>query len=181
MSNSRILIRGPHVFQSGSSTTSTISQWERATKEWIQLYNKRSDAKVHPIWVTLSFLRSRLVILSLLPLSAHEYYNVIPQLFSGGDKNNLGDYQVAIKDNSPQITKSLNFLLPFFGFGFNYTWVRRYFRSSTGNGSRAAFVASHNLTDFLSGRSESIGFHPWIFGFQWWPWTFQLSPKVSNW
>jgi hypothetical protein len=43
---------------------------------------------------------------------------------SGGGKDNVGDYQIAIKDNSPQITKSLNFLLPFFGFGFNYTWVR---------------------------------------------------------
>lgn len=41
----------------------------------------------------------------------------------GGNEENIGDYQKHIIDNSPQITKHLNFLLPFFGFGYNYTWV----------------------------------------------------------
>ncbi|CAG7823396.1 unnamed protein product [Allacma fusca] len=41
----------------------------------------------------------------------------------GGGTDNIGDYQKTIKDHSPQVTKSLNFLLPYFGFGYNYTWV----------------------------------------------------------
>ena len=34
-----------------------------------------------------------------------------------------GDLVTEINDNSAQVQKQLNFLLPFFGFGFNYTWV----------------------------------------------------------
>lgn len=34
-----------------------------------------------------------------------------------------GDLVREINDNSAQVQKQLNFLLPFFGFGFNYTWV----------------------------------------------------------
>ncbi|XP_021954689.1 protein mesh isoform X2 [Folsomia candida] len=40
-----------------------------------------------------------------------------------GSHENIGDYQKNLRDNSPQISKHLNFLLPFFGMGFNYTWV----------------------------------------------------------
>ena len=29
-----------------------------------------------------------------------------------------------VNDNSAQVHKQLNFLLPYYGFGFNYTWVR---------------------------------------------------------
>ena len=39
----------------------------------------------------------------------------------GGDNN--GDYQKDIRDTIPQINKQINFLLPFMGFGFNYTWL----------------------------------------------------------
>ena len=35
-----------------------------------------------------------------------------------------GDLVKEINDNSAQVQKQLNFLLPFYGFGFNYTWVR---------------------------------------------------------
>lgn len=35
-----------------------------------------------------------------------------------------GDLVKEINDNSAQVQKQLNFLLPFFGFGFNYTWVQ---------------------------------------------------------
>ena len=35
-----------------------------------------------------------------------------------------GDLVHEIHDNSVQVQKQLNFRLPFFGFGFNYTWVR---------------------------------------------------------
>ncbi|CAL8070989.1 unnamed protein product [Orchesella dallaii] len=41
----------------------------------------------------------------------------------GGGGYNIGDYQMRIRDNSPQITKHLGFRLPFFGFEYNYTWV----------------------------------------------------------
>jgi hypothetical protein len=34
-----------------------------------------------------------------------------------------GDLVTEINDNSAQVQKQLNFLLPYFGFGFNYTWV----------------------------------------------------------
>lgn len=34
-----------------------------------------------------------------------------------------GDLVPEINDNSAQVQKQLNFMLPFFGFGFNYTWV----------------------------------------------------------
>ena len=40
----------------------------------------------------------------------------------GGNDNN-GDFQLAIRDTMPQINKQVNFLLPFMGFGFNYTWL----------------------------------------------------------
>jgi len=40
----------------------------------------------------------------------------------GGDDNN-GDFQKDIRDTMPQINKQVNFLLPFMGFGFNYTWL----------------------------------------------------------
>lgn len=46
-----------------------------------------------------------------------------PFFDQGGGEENTGDYQKHIRDNSPQITKHLNFHLPFFGFGYNYTWV----------------------------------------------------------
>lgn len=50
-----------------------------------------------------------------------------------------GDLVTEINDNSAQVQKQLNFLLPFFGFGFNYTWVGYSFigsklcRNSCGN------------------------------------------------
>lgn len=34
-----------------------------------------------------------------------------------------GDLVTEVNDNSAQVQKQLNFLLPYFGFGFNYTWV----------------------------------------------------------
>jgi len=40
----------------------------------------------------------------------------------GGPSNN-GDFQTDIRDTMPQINKQVNFLLPFMGFGFNYTWL----------------------------------------------------------
>lgn len=42
----------------------------------------------------------------------------------GGDDDN-GDYQTALQATTLQIHKNLNFQLPFFGFRFNYTRVRR--------------------------------------------------------
>ena len=41
----------------------------------------------------------------------------------GGGGDNIGDYQKDIRDTIPQINKQINFLLPFMGFGFNYTWL----------------------------------------------------------
>jgi len=43
--------------------------------------------------------------------------------FDKGGNDNNGDYQLAIRDTMPQINKQVNFLLPFMGFGFNYTWL----------------------------------------------------------
>lgn len=40
----------------------------------------------------------------------------------GGNDGN-GDFQTNIRDTQPQLNKQLNFLLPFYGFGFNYTWL----------------------------------------------------------
>ena len=40
-----------------------------------------------------------------------------------GGLDNHGDFQKDIRDTMPQINKQLNFLLPFYGFGFNYTWL----------------------------------------------------------
>ncbi len=40
----------------------------------------------------------------------------------GGNDNN-GDFQLNVRDTQPQVNKQLNFLLPFMGFGFNYTWL----------------------------------------------------------
>ena len=43
--------------------------------------------------------------------------------YDTGGNNNDGDYQMSIRNTQPQINKQLNFLLPFYGFGFNYTWL----------------------------------------------------------
>ena len=43
--------------------------------------------------------------------------------FDKGGNDNNGDFQLAIRDTMPQINKQVNFLLPFMGFGFNYTWL----------------------------------------------------------
>ena len=43
--------------------------------------------------------------------------------FDKGGNDNNGDFQLNIRDTQPQINKQLNFLLPFYGFGFNYTWL----------------------------------------------------------
>ena len=31
--------------------------------------------------------------------------------------------RISYRDTQPQVNKQLNFLLPFMGFGFNYTWL----------------------------------------------------------
>ena len=42
--------------------------------------------------------------------------------FQDRDGNDgYGDFQRNVRDTQPQVNKQLNFLLPFFGFGFNYT------------------------------------------------------------
>ncbi len=43
--------------------------------------------------------------------------------FDKGGNNGNGDFQLNIRDTSPLLNKQLNFLLPFMGFGFNYTWL----------------------------------------------------------
>ena len=43
--------------------------------------------------------------------------------FDKGGNDNNGDFQLSIRDTQPMINKQLNFLLPFMGFGFNYTWL----------------------------------------------------------
>lgn len=35
-----------------------------------------------------------------------------------------GDFVKELNDNSAKVQKQLNFRMAFFGFGFNYTWVR---------------------------------------------------------
>lgn len=41
-----------------------------------------------------------------------------------------GDFVTELNDNSAKVQKQLNFRLAFFGFGFNYTWVRSSCRGS---------------------------------------------------
>ena len=43
--------------------------------------------------------------------------------FDQGGNDGNGDFQMNIRNTQPQINKQLNFLLPFYGFGFNYTWL----------------------------------------------------------
>eukprot|EP00095_Tigriopus_kingsejongensis_P008816 maker-scaffold1015_size70757-snap-gene-0.10 protein:Tk08816 transcript:maker-scaffold1015_size70757-snap-gene-0.10-mRNA-1 annotation:"hypothetical protein DAPPUDRAFT_305821" len=43
--------------------------------------------------------------------------------FDKGGNDGNGDFQLNIRDTQPQVNKQLNFLLPFMGFGFNYTWL----------------------------------------------------------
>ena len=43
--------------------------------------------------------------------------------FDKGGNDGNGDFQTNIRDTMPQVNKQLNFLLPFMGFGFNYTWL----------------------------------------------------------
>jgi hypothetical protein len=43
--------------------------------------------------------------------------------FDKGGNDGNGDFQLNIRDTQPQLNKQLNFLLPFFGFGYNYTWL----------------------------------------------------------
>ncbi|TRY73653.1 hypothetical protein TCAL_08799 [Tigriopus californicus] len=43
--------------------------------------------------------------------------------FDKGGNDGNGDFQLNIRDTQPLINKQLNFLLPFMGFGFNYTWL----------------------------------------------------------
>ena len=45
--------------------------------------------------------------------------------FDRDEDGGRGDFVPELNDNSVQVQKQLNFLLPFFGFGFNYTWVSR--------------------------------------------------------
>jgi hypothetical protein len=49
--------------------------------------------------------------------------------FDRDEDGGRGDFVPELNDNSVQVQKQLNFLLPFFGFGFNYTWVSNNFRS----------------------------------------------------
>lgn len=46
--------------------------------------------------------------------------------FDRDSEGKRGDLVPEINDNSAQVQKQLNFLLPFYGFGFNYTWVRHF-------------------------------------------------------
>ena len=43
--------------------------------------------------------------------------------FDVDQKGGVGDLEVNINTQNTQVNKQLNFLLPFFGFGLNYTWV----------------------------------------------------------
>jgi hypothetical protein len=43
--------------------------------------------------------------------------------FDKGGRDNQGDFQWNVRDTQPLVNKQLNFLLPFMGFGFNYTWL----------------------------------------------------------
>lgn len=49
-------------------------------------------------------------------LLMYPYYDMDPQ---GGN----GDLQENINAQNSQVNKQLTFLLPYFGFGLNYTWV----------------------------------------------------------
>ena len=53
-------------------------------------------------------------------IRGHKLY---PFFDSGGGWGDNGDFQINVRDTQPQINKQLNFLLPFYGFGFNYTWL----------------------------------------------------------
>ncbi len=55
-----------------------------------------------------------------------------------------GDLVTEINDNSAQVQKQLNFLLPFFGFGFNYTWVIIDFYTFKNNSSSIPIVVQSN-------------------------------------
>ncbi|MPC83117.1 Protein mesh [Portunus trituberculatus] len=43
--------------------------------------------------------------------------------FDADQRGGNGDMEVNINTQNTQVNKQLNFLLPFFGFGLNYTWV----------------------------------------------------------
>ena len=43
--------------------------------------------------------------------------------FDQGGNDNNGDFQTNMRDTQPMLNKQLNFMLPFFGFGYNYTWL----------------------------------------------------------
>ena len=43
--------------------------------------------------------------------------------FDQGGNDNNGDFQLSIRDTAPMINKQLNYMLPFYGFGYNYTWL----------------------------------------------------------
>ena len=43
--------------------------------------------------------------------------------FDRGGNGDMGDFQLNVRDTQPQVNKQLNFMLPFYGFGFNYTWL----------------------------------------------------------
>ena len=53
-------------------------------------------------------------------IRSHKLY---PFYDRGGGFGDHGDFQINVRDTMPQINKQLNFLLPFYGFGFNYTWL----------------------------------------------------------
>jgi len=71
--------------------------------------------------------------------------------FDQDGEGKRGDWVSELNDNSVQIQKQLNFLLPFFGFGFNYTWI-----------------SIHGFLGF-SDSMESLPLPPLQFPVQTWP------------
>lgn len=56
--------------------------------------------------------------------------NFMYWFFDQGGPENQGDLQRDIHASNQQVHKNFNFQLPFFGFRFNYTRVRHFFKDS---------------------------------------------------
>lgn len=72
--------------------------------------------------------------------------------FDQDQQGGRGDLVTEINDNSAQVQKQLNYLLPYYGFGFNYTWV-------------CFLLTTSSLEDDYTCFSRS-GVYPRIFGLQ---------------
>ena len=120
------------------------------------------------VYVITAFLFNGFDLSFIYRLEEIRGQKMYPFFDKGGNDNN-GDFQLNIRDTQPQINKQLNFLLPFYGFGFNYTWLSLHgYLSFSESPVQVHSVSIYNKR--CKGDSDKLGFkestslwlHKWL-------------------